>query len=432
MSKNIFVIGLNEFNRSKLEGLRNADEFNFHDLLTYKEVTDQEEYPVLELLQKAEDRLTAFDGTIDGVIGYMDFPVSTMVPVLSEKFGLRSASVESFIKCEHKYWSRMVQKESIPDHIPSFCIFDPFADDPHSQITLDYPFWIKPVKSFGSHLGFKITNRQDLDDALPIIRENVIRISRPFDILLDHLHLDMPEAVKNASGHHFLAEELIGGFQCTLEGCIYDNQLYSHGIVDSIRYPNHSVFFRYQYPSTLPDRVQDEMKAIAERLLRHIGFNNSAFNMEFFWDIELDKIHMLEVNTRVAQHHSDLFQKVDGVSNHQVPVELAVGKVPEIPAGKGTFDVAAAIFHREFEDAWVESVPDESKIRELEQRYPGTVIQLDISPGMNLSDLPEQDSYSFICALMYMGAPDQKTLLENYDTCLQELDFKSGFRPPKN
>ncbi len=422
--KNIFVIGLNEFNRKKLEAIQEREKIAFHELLTYKEVTEQDEYPVLELLAKAEKRLAKFNGNIDGVLGYMDFPVSTLVPVLSEKFGLRSAPVSSFIKCEHKYWSRLEQKKSIPGHIPKFCVFDPFAENPADEIELDYPFWIKPVKSFGSHLGFRINNPEDLEEALPVISENITRISRPFDRLLDHLKLDMPEEVTGISAHHFLAESIIGGLQCTLEGCMYENDLYSHGIVDSIRYPSRSVFFRYQYPSVLPKRVQKRMEVIAQTFLRHIGFNNSAFNMEFFWDRQEDKIYMLEVNTRIAQHHSDLFQKVDGVSNHKVPIDLVLGREPHIPEGKGDFKLAAACFYRQFKDAWVRTVPDELEVAKVEKRYPGTIIQVDVEPGMFLSKLPEQDSYSYIVALIYLGADNQKQLLHQYRSCLNLLNIK--------
>ena len=425
MSKqNIFVIGLNEFNRSKLESLQHAGDYRFHELLSYEEVTEQEVYPVMDLLQKAEDRLTSFKSSVDGVIGYMDFPVSTMVPVLSERFGLRSASIDAFIKCEHKYWSRVEQKQSIADHIPEFCLFNPFDENPAADITLPYPFWIKPVKSFGSHLGFRIGSRDDLEKALPLIREQITRISEPFDRLLDYLQLDMPEEVKNVEGHHFLAEELIGGLQCTLEGCMHNNKLYVHGLVDSIRYPSRPAFYRYQYPSALPRRIQSRMAGICETFLNHIGFNDSSFNMEFFWNRKLDKIYMLEVNTRVAQHHSDLFQKVDGVSNHQVPVDLALGRTPYLPERKGQFKIAGAFFYREFRNAWVDRVPGQEVIERIEQEMPGAIIKVDVEPDMMLSELTEQDSYSYICALIYLGASSQKELLADYRTCMNRLDFK--------
>ena len=431
MKKNIFLIGLNEFNRAKLESLENSADYKFHSLLEYEEVVDPEEYDIKELIGKAEKKLKDFDGSIDAIIGYMDFPVSTMVPILCKKLGVRSSSVESFLKCEHKYWSRIEQKKAIPDNIPDFYVFDPFSENPIESIKLPYPFWIKPVKSFGSHLGFKIHNKKEFDRAVSLIKESIGRIGEPFDDLLEYADVDLPEEIEAINSNYCLAESIIGGRQCTIEGCVYNGEFHSHGVVDSIRYPHKSVFFRYQYPSQLPASVQKRMKEIGEKLLKHLDYNNSAFNMEFFWDKTRDKIWFLEINTRVAQHHSDLFQKVDGVSNHQVPVDLALDKRPLIPSGKGKHDFAAAIFYREFQDAIVENVPDDATIKQIQQTFPDTVVQLDVEKGMRLSDLPEQDSYSFICALIYMGSKNQQELLANYKTLLKKMDFRFSPLPDK-
>ena len=62
------------------------------------------------MLQEAEGQLNSFDGSIDAIVGYMDFPVSTMLPILCRKFNVRSPSLESLLKCEHKFWSRSVQR----------------------------------------------------------------------------------------------------------------------------------------------------------------------------------------------------------------------------------------------------------------------------------------------------------------------------------
>ncbi len=43
---------------------------------------------------------------------------------------------------------------------------------------------------------------------------------------------------------------------------------------------------------------------------------------------------------------------------------------------------------------------------------------------MWLSDLSEQDSYSYALAYVYMGAPDEETLLSNYERVLERLPFE--------
>ena len=51
------------------------------------------------------------------------------------------------------------------------------------------------------------------------------------------------------------------------------------------------------------------MIRITEKIISHIGFDNSAFNIEYYWDRGRDKIWLLEINTRVSQSHSDVLKK---------------------------------------------------------------------------------------------------------------------------
>ncbi len=88
---------------------------------------EDEEVPLRRLLEKAERRLEAFDGPVDAIVGYWDFPVSSMVPILCERHGLPTASLESVVKCENKYWSRLEQQKACDAH-PPFALVD--LDDP--------------------------------------------------------------------------------------------------------------------------------------------------------------------------------------------------------------------------------------------------------------------------------------------------------------
>lgn len=143
MTKNVFVVGMNELNAERLKRLRGVEDVEFHPLLTSAEVSDTQIFDIPDMLRRAEETLDAFDGSIDAIVGYIDFPVSTMLPLLCEKYGTRNASTESLLKCEHKYWSRKVMAEVIPDHTPNFTAFDPFDDEALSKIGeagLRFPF----------------------------------------------------------------------------------------------------------------------------------------------------------------------------------------------------------------------------------------------------------------------------------------------------
>lgn len=418
--KNVFLVGLNDFHRAKLATVSHAQEYRFHGLL--EEPHKADDYDIPAYLAEAERRLRAFVGPIDAVVGYMDFPVSTMLPILCRRFGLRSPSLESTLKCEHKYWSRLEQHEAIPGHAPRTVAVDPFDDASIARIPLAYPFWLKPVKSSGSYLGFRVTDARVLRRAIGAIRAGIGKLAEPFNFVLGHAKL--PPEVAAVDGYHCVAEEIIGGRQCTLEGCVFEGEVLYHGIVDSIRAPNRVSFLRYEYPSRLPREVQQEMMDLGRRMLTHVGFDNAGFNVEFFWDRQRDRIRLVEINTRVAQHHSDLFEKVDGVTNHEAPIQVALGRRPRMPHGEGVFRRAATFFLRRYRDARVTAVPSREDVAAIERDVPGTVVHLQVAAGMRLCELFEQDSYSYALALIYLGADSENELLRRCRRVVERLHFE--------
>jgi len=419
--RNIFVLGLNGFNLEKLKSIRGAENYNYYGMLAPEEILDAGNYPIRDMIGRAEKQLRDFAGSVDAIIGYMDFPVSTMLPVLRRDFGLPGPTLESLLRCEHKYWSRLEQKKAVPEVTPAFAVFDPFDEDSIAGIDLDFPFWIKPVKSAGSWLGFRVGGNDELRRAVTVIRRHIGRFGDPFDYILDQAEL--PEAIARVRGNWCIAEQIIGGRLCTVEGYVLDGAVRSHGTVDSILYPGTSSFFRYQYPSTLDEDIQHRMLGVIDTLLTAVGYDNAAFNIEFFLDEASGRLWLLEVNTRVAQHHSDLFEKVDGVSNHQVTVDVALGRKPRMPHRRGRFKCAAACWLRRRHDGIVRRVPTEAEIAEIRKRIPGTIIEVEVREGMRLSDAVDQDSYSYVLALIYVGGESEQDLLSKYEQCVQSLFF---------
>jgi hypothetical protein len=424
--KNLFVVGLNDANRARLERLRGAERYRFHGVIAPEAVYDTEAFDIAALLEEATATLEAFEGSIDAIVGYMDFPVSTMLPILCERFGTRSTSLESLLKCEHKYWSRRVQREVIPDFIPAFTAFDPFDDNALTQIGeagLYIPFFVKPIKSSGSRLGFLIDSPETFYRAIEQLREQIGLIADPFNTVLEHARL--PADIAAVDGHFCMAEEIIGGWQCTVEGYVFDGEVVSYGIVDSLRYPQVLSFFHYRYPSGLPDYVQDKMVELTRTVMTHIGYNNAAFNIEYFWDEVQERIWLLEINTRISQSHCDLFEKVDGVSHQQVTIDLALGQRPDMPSRQGAYPMAAKFFYRVFFiDAVVTRVPSAEEIAALEAEFPGSLIDIQVEAGQRLSSLPEQDSYSYALAHVWLGADDVDQLLSRYDSLAARLQFE--------
>ncbi|MFO7981954.1 MAG: ATP-grasp domain-containing protein, partial [Desulfuromonadales bacterium] len=355
----------------------------------------------------------------DAIIGFWDFPVSLMQPILAGRFGTVSPSLESVFKCEHKYWSRLEQQKAIPDCVPRFTRFDPFDDHALEKIDLDFPFWVKPFKSYGSYLGFRIGNQKDFRRATKIIRRKIGRFSEPFRHFMGFV--DLPEEIAEAGSESCLAEEIISGQQCTVEGYVCRGEVHVYGVVDSYRFANRSSFFRYHYPSRLPHPIKEQMIDATRRVLTHISFDNSPFNIEYFYNRRENRIDLLEINPRMVEEHVELFEKVDGVPTQKILVNLALDRSPEFPLRQGPFNCASKFFLRRFEDALVKRVPSDEEIGRLKEEIPDAVVELFIREGMRLSDREHQDSYTYKYGFIFLGARNQKELLDKYRRCLELL-----------
>jgi hypothetical protein len=421
MTKNIFIVGSDPFNLAQMRALPDSCEYRFHSLIETPDIKCTDHFPVRKFLDHALARMRAFPGSVDAVVGYWDFPVSTILPLLRAPLGLPGPSLEAVLKCEHKYLSRMLQAEVIPDLLPRFCRVDPFS--PTSRCPLEFPFWLKPVKSVCSHLGFRIDSEADFKTSLAVIRENIFRYAEPFNEFLDMAEL--PSWIRGVDGNFCIAESLISaGRQCTLEGYVHRGETEVYGAVDSIHDDDHpSCFTRYQYPSSLPGPVLSRMESATRKIIAHIGYDDSPFNIEFYWNPARDAIRLLEINTRISKSHCPLFRMVDGRSHHAVMIETALGRKPDFPLRRGRFNLAAKFMLRKFRDGMVRSVPGKRDVTALKTVFPEAEILIQVKPGQRLSSLPEQDSYSYEIGVLYLGADSEQELLDKHRTARGMLPF---------
>ena len=417
---NVFVLGLDEHNERTLRDLPDAEQYRFHELLSREELSG-DEIPLCDLLEKAVQQLEAFEGSVDAIIGFWDFPVSSMVPILCQRFGnLCCASLEAVAKCEHKYWSRLEQQKVIEEY-PPFGLVDPERDtDPPEGMS--YPMWIKPVKSASSELAFKVANQQEFQDALAQIRDGIGRMGSPFETVLDYLQL--PPEIAEVGAQICLAEETLSGRQLTFEGYRYRGQTHTLGVVESVTHENSPSFLRFQYPASLPDPVIERMADISDRILGQIGLEHTTFNIEFFWNDDTDTLCVLEVNPRHSQSHAELFEQVDGAPNHLAMLRLALGRDPQMPRGQGPYRVAAKWFLARWHDGVVRRHPTEQEIERIQREIPGVTVDVAAHEGDRLSELPGQDSYSYKIANIYVGAQDENELTEKYQRCVRALSFE--------
>jgi biotin carboxylase len=419
MGTNVFVLGSDDHNFRILQDMPVARDCEFHTLLTFEEIY-AEQINFNDVLNAAIRQLDAFDGQIDAIIGFWDFPVTSMLPLLRKRYGLPTASLEAVVKCEHKYWSRLVQQQVI-DEYPPFGLVDP-ENDTEPPDGVRYPMWVKPVKSFSSELAFGVTHDDAFRAALDKIRDGIGWVGEPFNALLEHLRL--PPDIAAVGGQMCLAEEAIAGQQLTVEGYSYRGDVVTYGVIDSVHYDNSPSFLRYQYPSTLPEYTIKRLHDISRRVIKAIGLDQQTFNIEYFWDPGTDAIGLLEINPRHSQSHAELFENVDGTANHEVMLNLALDRDPNFPQGQGPYEIAAKWFIRRFTDGVIRRQPSAAEVAAVQNIVPGTTIEVAVSEGDRLSELHRQDSYSYALASVYMGAADEADLRTKFEQVVAALPFE--------
>jgi hypothetical protein len=424
--RHVFVLGLDEANLETMGSLPHLAEYRFHPLLSVEEL-QLGDIRVAELLQSARRQLDAFDAPVDAIVGYWDFPVTSMVPILCDEYGLRATSLESVVKCEHKYWSRLEQQK-VTDAHPRFGLVNLDAD-PRPPEGVRYPFWMKPVKSFSSKLAFQVKDDEQFRAAAAEMREGIGRLGEPFQYVLDQL--DLPPEIAEVGGTACLAEERLSGVQAATEGYVFEGRPHVYAVLDSVNYPDHSSFLRHQYPSQLPEQTRQRLVEVSEAVIEQVGMDAATFSIEFFVNPDSGDVGILEINPRHSQSHAALFEHVDGVPNHHCMLSLALGRDPELPYRQGRYGIAALYNHRHFSDGVVRRAPTRDVIEQVERDLPGVTVQPLREEGARLSAAElGRDSYSFELAEVVVAGDDVADMEDKYARCIEALGFEIDDEEP--
>jgi hypothetical protein len=417
----VLTLAMSEAEQAALATIRDPGRFVLEPLGDPLEVGDPGWCRPRRLLPSLAAAARALPALPDGIIAFDDYPASPLGVALSERLGLAGPRLEASLLCHHKYWSRLRQCELVPEVVPAFAPID--LARPPAAPPLPFPFWLKPVKSSLSHLGFRIDTPAQYAAALTRARAELPGYVAAFDELLALAPGLPPSGYPALGGEAMIAEALVGGRQCTLEAFIQGGRMQLLGIADSIFFPGHPSFSRFVYPSALPVAVQARMAEIAGRVMCGIGFEGGLFSIEFFFDEASDRIWLIEINPRYCPQFANFYAMIDGTSSHQVMIELACGLTPQIRTGAGPCRIAASFVWRRFSDATVAGAPEAADLARLQEQVPGARVEFLAREGERLSELP-QDAYSFRYAVVNIGAPDAATLEARYRRASDLLPFR--------
>lgn len=349
-------------------------------------------------------------GTIDAVASTDDYPGSTLASIVAKRLNLPGTSPKANLLCQHKYHARERQRLASLEGTPAF-----ERIESASQLSLPLPCFVKPVKSYFSIGAGRILHQGE-------VRHSVRRATLPECFFTPFRTLFEAHAGLPFGEGRVLAEDLLEGHQATLEGYVFDGRMEALGVVDSIMFPGTHIFSRFEYPSSMPDGVLARMADVTRLALQAVGFDHGLFNIEFIYDSRRDRVHIVEINPRMASQFADLYEKVDGINTYEILVDLALGRPPRTRRGKGMHGLAVSHVMRRFEDAHVLDVTSPEAVEAIALRHPDARIEILVTPGRRLSH-ELQDGKSFRYGMINLGACDRRQAMELLADCDGRLRF---------
>ena len=333
----------------------------------------------------------------DGVVGTKD-QSALLAAVIARRRRLPGPAPEALLRCQHKPSARAIGREVVPEATPSFAVVD-------GDLPLEAPFFLKPVVGRLSHNAFRVENERELA-ALPPLDRHTIR----------HARIAALAGADEGWATGFIAEELLSGLEVTLEGYVHGGRVTVIGVTDSVKYPGTNSFERFEYPTALPEARQDELAAVAARLMPALGFDEGFFNVEFFVP-DGGPAQVIEVNGRIASQFAPLAAAVDGRSTYGALFALACGDDPGWePQREGSAAVSYVL--RVFADAFVVAVPPAEP-----------ALEVLVEPGRALSEQGVNDAESFRLAIVYEAGETRAQAVERARARAAALAFRLDPRP---
>jgi hypothetical protein len=362
-----------------------------------------------------------YAGKIDGVTSSSDYPGAQVAAGVAARLGLPGTPLIASMSCAHKYYARLACKEAAPEAMPPFEVFE-IGREPRDP-AFGYPCFVKPAKGTFSVLSGLMHSREEL---LAYMRQPFLaRYGRDYLRTFSEMCRKLTNFAHD--GNCVLAEGVLTGEQVTVEGWVSCGEVGVIGVTDSIMHAGTKSFARFDYPSAWPAGVQARMAEICARVVKHIGLDNTLWNIELFYEAGEDTISIIEINPRKASQFADLYEKVDGLNGFEMAFNVAVGEKPRLKRGSGAFKRAASVPLRVFQKTSVTRVPSEQRIREVEATHPGTIIWWECKEGEVLSPSDEfEDGHSRRYGVINLGAQSQQELIVQARAIESELGAEFG------
>ncbi len=340
----------------------------------------------------------AADGGFDGILSTDEYVGCAVAAAVAQRLGWPTIDPATVVGMQHKYTSRLLQQECVPEVVPDFQHM-PVPPPPESELSLTFPFFVKPVRGSFSIFAAKVGSYQELRRHLDIDvfwRAGLRNMLRPPARLLRHFTSDATDV------GGFIAEATLDGVQLCIDGCVHDGEVHLMGVVDAVMFPGTIAFERFQYPSRLPPDVQTRIAAVVRRLVEGLRILHGQFNAELVYDAARDSIGLIEIHPRMSYQFADLYADVDGVDIYDQLLSLTVGERPNLGAVGGAYRHSASLVIRKFGGSRITTLPDEGDLSAFRDRYPNARVEIYAKKGSMNPEMRAMGSYR--CALVNVAA----------------------------
>src|SRR5262249_45496487 len=151
------TVGVTDDDAYWLNRIQQPDRFRYLPVGDFAQADNPELCRPRAFVDAAVSYAKRLNDCVHGVVAFDDYPASLLAVAIAERLALPGPSLASVVTCNNKAWSRMAQAVAVPEAVPRFQIIDPHRDMRQGDLELGFPFWLKPVKSSMSYLGFRVS-----------------------------------------------------------------------------------------------------------------------------------------------------------------------------------------------------------------------------------------------------------------------------------
>ena len=418
MTRRILVLFPDEWDRAAARDPRHRGRFEFlfegFDLFSFPDNARLFTFDPLRFVERMARRHRGVDAVVTSDEQFGPFLAS----LIADRLCLPHTPLQAILTIQHKHYARAAFQRIAPEaNVRHALIRRGFEQA--DEVTLPFPFYVKPAKAAFSVLARRVESFQELYRHTRFgWFENAIieRLVRPFAAVM-RAHSTLSE-----DPYSMICEEIVPGRQVTANGFAREGRVTMLGTVDSVMYPGTDQFQRFQYPSLLPPAQLAAVDALAGRLLQGLGFSHGMFNIEMRIDPVTGAPRVIEINPRAAGQFYDLFERVDGYCLFETLLALHMGREPVIRHREGRDRHAASFVLRDLSGEGLGRWPSAAEVARLQSRYADVRTMFYPKRGADLArEMKWLGSYRY--GVFNFGAPSLEEMFARFHRLCAEIDF---------